>query len=65
MSTSNSPNNEDRLTTEEKPKTLKDALRLLQESASATGTDKLTMEEIIEEIAADRRERRQREPARK
>ncbi len=45
------------------PKTLKEALRLLQEDAKAKGTDKLTMEEIIEEIAAYRREKREQEQA--
>lgn len=44
-----------------KPKALKEALRLLQEDAKAKGTDKMTMEEIIEEIAAYRREKREQE----
>ena len=62
MSTSNFPVN-NKLTTEEEPKTLKEALRLLQEDAKAKGTDKLTMEEIIEEITAYRREKREQEQA--
>lgn len=45
------------------PNTLREALRLLQEDAKAKGTDKLTMEEINEEIAAYRREQREQEQA--
>ncbi|HEX7361884.1 MAG TPA: hypothetical protein VF283_15440 [Bryobacteraceae bacterium] len=36
------------------PQNLKEALRLLQEDAKASGTDKLTREEILQEIAAYR-----------
>ena len=62
MSTSNSPIDNE-LATADESKTLKEALRLLQEDAKAKGTDKLTMEEIIEEIAAYRREKREQEQA--
>jgi hypothetical protein len=64
MSTSNS-RIDDELPTEEEPKTLKEAFRLLREDAKAKGTDKLTVEEIDEEIAAYRREQREQEQARK
>lgn len=47
----------------EEPKTLREAIRLLQEDAKANGTDNMTMEEIIEEIAAARREMREQEKA--
>jgi hypothetical protein len=40
-----------------------EALRLLQDDAKAKGTDKMTMEEIIEEIAAYRREKQEQEKA--
>jgi hypothetical protein len=42
------------------PQTLKEALRLLQEDAKASGADKLTMEEILQEIAAYRGEKREK-----
>ena len=61
MSTSKTPINETQ--GEVEPNTLKEALRLLQEDAKANGTDKLTMEEIVEEIAAYRREKREQEQA--
>ncbi len=62
MSTSNSPI-DDKQTVTREPKTIAEALRLMQEDARAKGTDQLTMEEIIEEIAAYRREEREREQA--
>ncbi len=62
MSTSNSPI-DDQQTINREPKTIAEALRWLQEDAKAKGTDKLTMEEIIEEIAAYRSEEREREKA--
>lgn len=48
---------------ESQPKTLGEALQLLREDAKAAGTDQMTMEEIIEEIAAYRREKREQEKA--
>lgn len=62
MSTSKSPMNGDPIS-EREPKTLKEALQLLREDARAKGVDKLTMEEIDEEIAAYRREKREKELA--
>ena len=44
-------------------KSLVEALRLLQGDAKAKGTDKMTMKEIIEEIAAYRREKQEQEKA--
>jgi hypothetical protein len=43
------------------PKTLAEALELIREDARAEGVDKLTMEEIDAEIAAYRREQREKE----
>lgn len=62
MSASNSPL-DDKQMVDGEPKTLKEALRLLREDAQAKGVDKLTMEEIDEEIAAYRREKREKELA--
>ncbi len=62
MSTNKSPVN-DNQPTEREPKTLAEALQLLREDAKAKGVDKLTMEEIDEEIAAYRREKREQELA--
>ncbi len=62
MSTNNSPNS-DKQTIESEPKTFKEALQLLREDAKAKGLDKLTMEEIDQEIAAYRREKREKELA--
>jgi len=60
MSTSKSPQNRDE-TSELEPKTFAEALQLLREDAKAKGVDKLTMDEINEEIAAYRREKREKE----
>lgn len=60
MSTSNSPIDDDKVLTEGEPKTFKEAIRLLREDAKAKGSDKLTMEEIDAEIAASRREEREK-----
>jgi hypothetical protein len=46
---------------EREPQTLAEALDLLQQDAEAKGVDKLTMEEIDAEIAAYRREQREKE----
>ena len=43
-----------------KPETLAEALELLRQDAEAKGVDKLTMEEIDAEIAAHRREQREK-----
>jgi hypothetical protein len=62
MSTSNSPV-DDKQTFDNEPKTFKEALRLLREEAKAKGLDNLTMEEIDQEIADYRREKREKELA--
>ncbi len=59
MSTNEKSSNEECTSTE--PKTLKEALQLLREDAHAKGTDKMTMEEIIEEIAGIAGENREQE----
>ncbi len=58
MTNGNSPI-DDKLSCEGEPKTLKEALRLLREDAKSKGLNKLTMQEIDQEIAAYRRERRE------
>ena len=63
MSTARTPAGPDQPVVESKPKTIAQALQLLREDAKAAGTDKMTMEEIIEEIAAYRREKREQELA--
>lgn len=52
-----------RSSNDNEPKTLAEALRLLQEDAKAKGVDKLTMRQINAEIAAYRREKAAKERA--
>ena len=62
MSTSNSPI-DDKQTTQDEPKTLKEALKLLREDAKAKGVDRLAVDDINKEIAAYRREKLEQELA--